>query len=146
MNVKFVIDKCIDLLEIEYTKEDLLRCFNLVEKEMAIDYFPLYKTDLTNNKRVYYSELDYNPVRIVSCNCKFKMNKEYIESKDVIKEVVYSYIPNDKGFYDECSYGMEFLKCYIYGVISEFLLQNHFYEEAAFWSKKFKRVIALSDF
>ncbi len=141
MNVKFVINKCIDLLEVEYTTEELLRCFNLVETEMATDYFPLYKIQYVNSKKVYYAELDYHPIRIISCNCKFKLYKEYMESKDVIKEVIYSYAPDDKGCYDECAYGFEFLNCYIYGIMSEFLISQGFFEESIRWINKYHDAI-----
>ena len=143
MNAKFVINKCIDLLEVEYTVEELLRCFNLIEKEMATDHFPLYKIHAANNKRVYYSELDCHPIRIVSCNCKFKVYKEYIESKDVIKEIVYSYAPDDKGLYDECEYDSEFLNCYVYGILSEYLMTQRFFEESIRWTDKYRDEIKL---
>lgn len=143
MNVKFVINKCIDALDVEYTKDELLNCFNLVENQMAMDYFPLYKTHQCDSKTVYYSEFEYNPIRIISCNCKFKVHEEYIESKDIINEIIYSYAPNKKDFSDECTYNIEFLDCYVYGIISEFLLRHMFYDEASYWNEKYKKEIKL---
>lgn len=143
MKVREVIDKCEELLQIETIREDLLSCFNLVENELALNYLPLYATHMCNSNIVYYTEFEYSPHRIVDCNCKFKIYPEYIESKDIITAIDYLYIPNKKELYDECSYKDEFLQCLTYGTISEYLLSQGFYEEAAIWSEKYKREIKL---
>lgn len=143
MKVVDVIDKCIELIDVHYAKEDLLRCFNYVENELALDYLPLYATHQCNSTTVYYTEFEYSAVRIVSCNCKFKIYPTHIESKDVITEIIYSYTPNKKDLYDECSYNREVLNCLVYGTISEYLLSQCFYEEAADWNDKYKREIKL---
>jgi hypothetical protein len=141
MKVKEVIDKCEELLEVESTKEGLLDCFNLVEHELALDYLPLYATHQCNSNTVAYTELEYNPVRIVGCNCKFKIYPTHIEAKEAITEIKYAYTPNKKTLYDECSYDKEILECMVYGTISEYLLSRGFYEEAALWDKKYKKEI-----
>lgn len=138
MKVKEVIDKCIELLDVDYTKEDLLECFNVIENELALDYLPLYHTHKCNSTKVYYTELEYNPVRIVSCNCKFKLYPEFITSKEVITEVVYSYTPNAKTMYDECSYDEKFLNCLTYGMITEYFIRQGFFEEAILWGRRYK--------
>ncbi len=141
MKVLEVIDLCEELLEVKYTRDDLLECFNLVESELAYDYLPIYATHQCNSNIVAYTELEYNPVRIVSCNCPFKIYPTYIESKDLITEIKYTYTPNKKGLYDECSYSKEFLKCLAYGVVSEYLISQGFYEEAVLWNNKYKKEI-----
>ena len=143
MKVKEVIDKCEELLEVDSTKEELLYCFNLVENELALDYLPLYATHICNSNIVNYSEFEYNPVRIIECNCRFKIFPTHIEAKEPVKIVQYTYTPNKKEIYDECSYHKEFLNCLVYGTISEFLLSKGFYEEAALWCEKYKREIKL---
>lgn len=141
MRVIDVISKCEDLLEVNYTREDLLSCFNSVENELALDYLPLYATHQCNSKIVHYNEFEYNPVRIVGCNCKFKIYPTYIESKEDITQIEYAYTPNPKALYDECSYGEEFTECLSYGTISEYLLSQGFYEESVLWTKKYKKEI-----
>ena len=143
MKVLEVIDKCEDLLEVNYTKEELLSCFNLVEKELALDYLPLYATHTCNSTVVSYDEFEYDPVRSVGCNCGYKMYPTYIESKEVITSIQYAYTPNKKELYDECSYSKEFAKCLSYGIVAEFLLTQGFYEESLLWQKKYKKEIEL---
>ena len=141
MKVKDVISKCEELLEVDCDRADLLNCFNLVEYTLALDYLPLYATHQCNSNDVYFTEFEYAPVRIVMCNCKFKIYPTHIESKDTITDVQYSYTPNKKELYDECSYNQEFLTCLAYGTVSEYLLEKGFYEEAAVWDKKYKKEI-----
>ena len=143
MKVIEVIDKCEDLLEVNYTRADLLDCFNSVEQELALNYLPLYATHTCNSNIVYYDELEYAPVRIVGCNCKFKIYPKYIESKEAITSIQYAYTPCNKELLDECSYSQEFLSCLTKGVISEYLLSQGFYEEAAAWREKYKKEIEL---
>lgn len=141
MKVKEVIDKCEELLEVESTKECLLDCFNLVENELALDYLPLYATHYCNSNMVNYTEFEYNPIRIVGCNCKFRIYPTYIEARDTITSIQYAYTPNKKELYDDCSYNNEFLQCLAYGTVAEYLLSQGFYEEAAVWNEKYKREI-----
>ena len=110
MKVKEVIDKCIDLLEVDYTKDDLIQCFNFAERGLALDYIPLYAIHQCNSKVVYYDTFEYQPVRIVDCNCSFKICPTYLKGTDNVIWVKYTYIPNEKTLYDECSYNEKFLK------------------------------------
>ncbi len=143
MRVKDIIDKCVVLLEIQSDKDDLLACFNVVEHELALDYLPLYERHKCNAKTVYYADFERNPVKIVSCNCGYKIYPTYIESKDTITEVTYAYTPNKKELYDECSYGDSMFNCLVLGTISEYLLTKRFYEEAAVWREKYQKEIKL---
>lgn len=143
MKVIDVISKCEDLLEVGYTRDNLLTCFNTIEQELALNYLPLYATHQCNSKVVYYNDFEYNPVRIVGCNCKFKLCLEYMESKNDITRIEYAYTPNTKKMYDECSYDESFSKCLSYGIIAEYLLSQGFYEESLLWDKKYKREVEL---
>lgn len=143
MKVKQVVDRCVELLDVQSDRDTLLSCFNITEHVLALDYFPLYKKHQCNASTVYYTELDYNPVRIVNCNCEFKIYPAYIESKEIITEITYAYTPNKKELYDECSYGNGLFDCLVYGTISEYLLAQGFYEEAALWRKKYQKEIEL---
>ena len=143
MKVIDVISKCEDLLEVCYTRDNLLTCFNTIEQELALNYLPLYATHQCNSKVVYYSDFEYSPVRIVGCNCKFKLYPTHIESHDDITHIDYAYTPHFKNLYDECSYNELFEKCLSYGVIAEYLLSQGFYEESIRWSSKYKHEIEL---
>ena len=143
MKVIEVIDKCEELLEVHHNREDLLDCFNLVQNELALNYLPLYATHTCNSNVVFYDDFKHNPVRIVGCNCKFKIYPTYIESKDTIMSVQYAYTPDVQGLYDECHYGTDVLDCLVYGIIAEYLLSQGFYEMSAMWDKKYKKQIEL---
>ena len=143
MKVIDVISKCEDLLEVGYTREALLDCFNEVERELALNYLPLYATHQCSSKVVYYSDFEYDPVRIVGCNCMFKLYPAYIESCDDITHIDYAYTPHCKELYDECSYNESFTKCLSYGVIAEYLLSQGFYEESLLWNNKYQKEIEL---
>jgi hypothetical protein len=73
MKVREVIDRCGELLEVNYTKEDLLSCFNIVENELALDYLPLYATHKCNSKIVEYIEFEYNPVETIPANFEIRI-------------------------------------------------------------------------
>ena len=141
MKVREVMDKCKELIEVDNTMSELLDCFNRVEHELALDYLPLYDTHICNSNLVSYSDFKYCPVRIVNCNCKFKIYPDHIESKEIIKEIIYAYTPNSKDIFDDCSYNNEVFNCLVYGTIAEFLTLQGFYEEAALWDKKYKKEI-----
>ena len=141
MKVIDVIDKCEELLEVDSTREDLLECYNVIESELAVDYLPLYATHQCDSPIVYYSEFAFNPLRIVGCNCKFKLYPEYISAEESIKSIQYAYSPNRKELYDECSYRDDALDCLVYGTVAEFLISQGFFEESIWWNKKYKKQI-----
>lgn len=141
MKVKEVISKCEELLEVSYTRDDLLSCFNLVENELALDYLPLYAIHTCNDKVVYYADFDYLPARILGCNCEFKLYPEFLEGKEDVTEIKYTYIPRSKDLHDECSYDEKYLNCLAYGTVAEYLCSQGFYEESYLWDKKYKTQI-----
>lgn len=143
MKVKEVISKCEELLAVHYTKEDLLQCFNLVENELALDYLPLYATHKCDSPVVYYSDFEYQPVRIIDCNCKFKIYPEFLKGKENVTEIKYSYIPYAKDLYDDSSYDEQYLECLAYGTVAEYLCSQGFFEESWVWDKKYKNMIKL---
>lgn len=141
MKVIEVIDKCEALLDVPFTREDLVKCFNVIEQELALDHFPLYATHQCNSKVVYFDEFEHAPVRIVMCDQKFKLHPTYMESKKEMHQIQYAYAPNTKELMDECSYGEEFIDCLVYGIITEYLRSQSFFEEAIVWDKKYKKAI-----
>ena len=143
MKVIEVIVKCEELLEVKSVREDLLKCFNIIENDLALNYVPLYAIHNCEAHIVNYDEFEYAPVRIVMCNCKFKTYPTHIQSKDVITRVEYAYTPNSKTLYDECSYDEGAFNCLVYGVIVEYLCSQGFFEESIPWSKKYKKEIGL---
>ena len=138
-----MINKCEDLLCVDYTREDLLHCYNIIEQDLALNYDPLYETHRCDTKVIYFTDLKYKPARIISCNGKFKIYPTYIESEENIKEVIYSYIPNTKKLTDDSSYNSSVLNCLAYGIMAEFMLLHGFYEEAMPWHNRYQQEIKM---
>lgn len=130
----------------------LLRAYNFVENEVALDYCPLKKeetVEVTENK-IYYSELSGVPVNIRKVVCggylqRFGTYPAYIRISDgwIGKaSVVYDCIPSTKTSLDEES---EFstetgvsARLLAYGVAAQFCLVNGENGRAATWDKRFR--------
>jgi hypothetical protein len=134
----------------ERESETLLQCYNLVEKELALDYFPLKAEDtlLSFTGRVEFSKLAHAPVRILEVrNDKgekqdFELFPAYLMTNDGPLTVKYSYTPEEKGAFDECEYaGPVSETMFLYGTLAQYALTQGMYEEAVVWDKKYKKAI-----
>lgn len=144
MIVSDVIDKVIPELHVKYDKETLLRCFNIVETDMALNYFLLFAQETFDDvSEVKFSELKHNITSIIKVNCKYIETEYGIRAKgsDKINCIEYSYLPKTKGFYDTCEYKEDLLNCYISCIISEFFVMQGFYDEADLWQRRYKKYI-----
>lgn len=129
----------------------LLRCYNFVENEVALDYCALKReetVEVTENK-IYYNELSHAPVNIRKVVCggylaRFAAYPSYIRMSDgwIGKAcVVYDCIPSTKtSFGEESELGeskisARLLAC---GVASQYCLVNGETGRAATWDKKFR--------
>ena len=162
MKVKEVIELSAELLGIELTDENtawLLECYNLVENELAMDYFPLRSVDklLVQDNKIKYAELSKKAWRIMgvcdenSKEVKYKLYPQYmtIDKKYNGKYcfVRYAYVPKEK----ELDGISDFNKCmfediFRYGVCAEYCLANGEFEQASVWNGKYKKAINLSWF
>ena len=147
MTVKEVIEKSADLLGIELTDENterLLHSYNLVENELAMDYFPLRSVDkvLVKDNKIKYSELSKQAWRIIKVldfqndEVKFRLYPEYIELKKNYNGhyffVRYNYVPKEKLIDDNCEYNAYKEDLIKYGVCAEYCLVNGDFEKEAF--------------
>lgn len=139
-------------------KEDIfLRCYNLVESELALEYFPLYYEEILNKDntgKIKYCDFEHKPVRIISVksmdgkDLKFKLypqslkilNAE-VENKASIK---YAYLPKRKeSLDDESSYPLEeYFNIFMFGILGEYYLQLDDYDEADNYGKLYKKEIS----
>lgn len=153
MKVKEVIEKSAELLGIELTEENtatLLDCYNLVENELATDYFPLRTVDkvIINENKIKYAELKNKACRILNIQdfqneeVKFKLFPEYIElAKNYNGHyffVRYNYIPKKKAIKDNCEYDGKMQQVLKYGVCAEYCLIKGNFEQSYVWSEKYK--------
>ena len=83
----------------------LLRCFNFIENEVALDYLPLVAEDTVNSGtgRVEYSALRNAAVRILSVKnedgvgVKYKLYTNFFDGQPGVMVIKYTYTPSEKG-------------------------------------------------
>ncbi len=140
----------IDALEDEPKEElkSLVRCFNLVENEVALDYFPLKKEESFVPVSGYVSYTDFtsspidvhkvtdgngNPVDFDICPANLRVHAPCKEVK-----VTYSYAPVQKTLEDESDFsGRISARLLSFGVAGEFCLTASRFAEAAAWERRF---------
>ena len=131
--------------------ENLLRCFNLVENELALDYLPLYAEEEfeTETGVIYFSEFSRAAVRVVKVTdgygneTAFKLFPEYLKTQGGKVVVRYTYTPTAKTLTDESEFKtLASVRLFAYGIAAEYSLASGLFEEAAVWDKKYKEAIA----
>lgn len=129
----------------------LLRCYNLVENEIALDYYPLNEeeTFAPEEGTVSYSRFSYAPVCVKAVTgergeVKYELFPSYLRLKEPAETVTvrYTYSPAQKQWNDESSFaGKISARLMSFGVASEFCLTSGRYSEAATWEKKYREAL-----
>lgn len=158
MKVSEVIELSALLLDIELTEDirnNLVRCYNLVEQELATDYFPILEVDkfFHVEDKIYYKDFSRKPYMLKGIqdfhgdSVGFKLAPEYI---NLIKNynggtffVKYYYLPEDKELYSNSTYGAEYISILKYGIAAEYCLANGNFEQAKIYNDKYKERIKL---
>jgi len=131
--------------------EGLLRCFNLVENEVALDYLPLYCEEDVESETgaIRFDELSRGAVRILRITDEsgnklpFKLFPEYVKTQAGSVTVAYTYAPVKKAIGDDSDFVVQASpRLFAYGVASEYCLASGLFEEAAVWDKKYKDALA----
>ena len=129
----------------------LIRCFNHVENELALDYLPLYFEEEieTDTGAVYYSELEKAVVRVLAVTdawgneAAFTLFPEYVKTTAGKIRIRYTYTPKEKAIGDKSDFLLYASKrLFGYGMAAEYCLLTGLFEEAAVWDKKYKDAIA----
>ena len=128
----------------------LLRAFNLVENEIAMDYLPLLAEEemQSDTGAIHYSSLSREPVRVIGVwdewdnPVAFTLFPDYLKTQPGKVRVRYTYLPKEKTFQDESDFTLQAsVRLFAYGVAAEYSLASGFFEEAAVWDKKYKDAI-----
>lgn len=134
----------------ENNAEMLINCFNIVENELALDYFPLYTEEQVYNGtgKILYSQLSKTPVRITKVadsegqEIEYGLYADHIKTKKGAITVAYAYTPTKKGIRDTSDFVLQVSeRLIIYGVLSQYCLAMGFCEQAAMWDTKYKESI-----
>lgn len=129
--------------------ERLVKCFNLVENELALDYLPLFAEQKTANEsgKVDFLRLQKNVVRIVGVkndtgeSVKFRLFPKYLEAPAGELTILYSYTPPEKALDGESDYATLSTRLFGYGMAMNYALIMGLYEEASVWDKKYKEAL-----
>lgn len=125
----------------------LLRCYNLVENEVALDYFPLRKTETlaADGDFIAYADFGRRPVHVEKALvggrlARFSAYPDGIRLTDGgdRAEITYSYAPSKKSIADDCECSAFVLaRCLSYGVAGEFCLTSGETGRAATWQRRY---------
>jgi len=135
----------------EALTKSLLRCFHLVEKQLAEEYLPLKREETveTDTGAVAYAALERKPLRIVKVtdewgmSLRFSTHADYIKAQTGRLTITYTFAPDEKEIEAEAElhYAVTKRLC-AYGVAAEYCLTAGLYEEAEVWEKKYKNGIS----
>lgn len=131
-------------------KEMLLRCYNLAENEIALDYLPLKRREtLVSDGLIRYADFARPPVEILRVygergeRLPFCAEEEGVRVRAGRTEVVYSYRPRVKGFSDEAELcGKADGRVLALGTACEFALMNGVFETASLLDARYRDAIA----
>lgn len=130
----------------------LLRCCNLIENEVALDYFPLKKEETfpSEEGKILYTSFSRAPVDVMKVtdaagrDVNFELFPDHLSLPSGIGTVTvkYSYAPTEKKFTDTSEFsGKISARLLSYGVACEFSLMSCFYQQAAMWEKRFREAL-----
>ena len=129
--------------------ERLVKCFNIVENELALDYLPLFTEQKIKNEngKVEFTRLEKNVVRIAGVKdgngerVKYRLFPRYLECPKGDLTIVYSYTPSEKSLGGESDFVTISVRLFGYGMATNYALMLGLFEEAAIWEKKYKEAL-----
>lgn len=128
----------------------LIKCANLTIKEIACEYIPLTYTQkvFARDDRVEYGELEKSILTVVEIHpecSSYDICPEYISLTEGTYEILYNYIPDDKGFFEEIDYSPNEIteRILVYGTVSEYCFKKGLYEDALMWEKRYKDALTV---
>lgn len=119
-------------------QERMLCCYNIVENEIALDYYPLKKKEqfYTEDGEVFFTSFSLLPVNILKVTkngtrAGFELFPDRISTKERgTVEVTYCYSPEKKTLSDACEFGDRFpARLIALGICAEMLYGEQRYDE-----------------
>lgn len=130
--------------------ELLLKCFQIVENELALDYIPLTTEDEIYSATGYikFDTLSRSAVRIVSVTdasgneATFKLYADHLVTQAGKVKITYTYTPEEKTLDGQSDFKLYVSPRLIaYGIAVEYSLVCGMFEEASVWDRKYKEAI-----
>lgn len=134
----------------------LLRCYNLVENEVALDYFPLETeetfavADIGQGGILPFKAFAYAPVEVLSVkgesglplSHKSRPTGLIMPQNATRVHILYTYSPKEKEWGDDAEVSPQVSERLLsFGVCCEYCLTNGQYAEAAAWEKKYREAL-----
>ena len=115
-----------DVKALENERTALVRCYNLIESEMALDYRPLRYCEAftSDNGYIAYSALTKRPIEVEKvlysgASVPFTAQTEGVKTKSGAVEIVYRFAPARKTAEDESDYSEREARALALGVACE---------------------------
>ena len=130
--------------------EELLAAFQVIENELAVDYFPLRteETVVTTNGKLSYSDLKKRVSRVLYVASEagdridFKLFVDHLTTVKGKVVVGYTFIPQEKSFQGESDFCLQIsARLMAYGIIAACMLKAGRFDEWKIWDKKYKNAI-----
>lgn len=132
----------------------LVRCVNLVLKEVACDYIQLIHRQTMTSKdgKIEYTDFEKPLLEIKSVKksdgeeVRYFALPDYVAVEDGVFEVSYAFVPTDKGFFDETDFSGTKAgdRVFAYGAAAEFCLISGNYDEALMWERRYKDALMVA--
>ena len=131
----------------------LLRCYHLVENEVALDHFPLKaeETFLPEDGAVLFTRFSHAPVDVLDVHDRYGGSVSFsVQASRLVLphtagevSVLYSYAPTREGIDGETAFSDKISdRLLAFGVACEYLLAGGRYAEAAVWEEKFRAALS----
>ena len=140
-----------DLAFCEENARLLLRCYNLIVEELALEYLPLKREEEVVSKqgKIYFSDLEFRPLRILNVRRKngqkvpYKLVNDYLEVSNGEFIIEYNYrlepaVEDDEVVYSDTVIGPYTL---VYGMLSQYLLEKGRLSESDIYQDKYLSAI-----
>lgn len=126
----------------------LLQCFNIVENEIALDDYPLKKTEtyVFENGLLPFEKFSVRPVDVCSVNhggrLPFTVSYQGVLCNCSEAEVTFTYAPKKKTIGEESELGEKVsARLMAFGVVSEYCFIKGRTEEGKIWGVKYREAL-----
>ena len=128
--------------------DSLVKCFNLVNNEIASEYIPILKNEVVKTKdfKVEFSDLTFSPSQIISVKdaygrkIRFKVFDDYIMALASSVEITYTTMPTQLTLESEFSSTLP-ERVYAYGIAREYYFLQSLFDDADIWEERFKNTL-----
>ena len=128
--------------------DNLVKCFNLVNSEIAGEYLPILKAESlkTTDFKLNFTQFSSQPNKIISVRdtfgrpVRFKVFDSYLKALAGNVEVEYTTMPEKMDIDDEFSSSLP-ERVYAYGIAREFCFLQSLFDDADVWDDRFKNTL-----